>query len=149
MIIQKVMTKKVITLKADYSMLKAAQILYKNKISGAPVVNDKDKIIGIISEKDIFRAMHPSFQEYIKEGALLNNFEDMEKGAQKLDKKSVKKFMNRDILVVSPVTPLMKAGSLMLAKGYNRIPVVENNKLVGLVSRREIYHNIFKKYLGL
>ena len=48
MIVEKVMTKKVITLKSDYSMFKAAQVLYDNAISGAPVINDKKKIVGII-----------------------------------------------------------------------------------------------------
>ncbi len=149
MIVEKVMTKKVITLKSDYSMFKAAQVLYDNAISGAPVINDKKKIVGIISEKDVFRALHPSYQDYIKKDVLPNNFEEMEQQARNLKTKKVKDFMNRDLLIVTPQTPIMKAGALMLAKGYNRIPVVENNKVIGLVSRREIYHNIFKNNLDL
>ena len=123
MIVEKVMTKKVITLKSDYSMFKAAQVLYDNAISGAPVINDKKKIVGIISEKDVFRALHPSYQDYIKKDVLPNNFEEMEQQARNLKTKKVKDFMNRDLLIVTPQTPIMKAGALMLAKGYNRIPV--------------------------
>lgn len=149
MIVEKVMTKKVITLKSDYTMFKAAKILYENSISGAPVINDAKKIVGIISEKDVFRALHPSYQDYIKKDTLPNNFEDMEKNAKELKNKKVKHFMNRDVLVVTPETPIMKAGALMLAKGYNRIPVIKDHKVIGLVSRREIYHNIFKKNLDL
>ena len=147
--VKNVMSTKVIIVKPHYNMRKAAKILYANKISGAPVVNDAGKIVGILSEKDVFRALHPSYKEYVQNHDYLDDFEEMEKRAKNLDKKLVKNYMNRDILIVEEDTPIMKAGALMLANGFNRIPVVRDKKLVGLISRREIYHNILKKQLDL
>lgn len=146
--ISEVMEKRVIRLKPDYSLTKAAMILIKHDISGAPVVDDQDKILGILSEADIFRALNPTYKDYLGSGGNIN-YEDMENRTIKLKEKLVNEYMNKDVLIVKPETPVMRAGSLMLAKEYNRIPVGKHKKLVGMVSRRAIYHNLFKKQLGL
>lgn len=143
-----VMEKRVVRLKPNYSLTMAAKILIKHDISGAPVVDEQDKILGILAETDIFRALNPTYKDYLGSGGDIN-YEDMENRTIKLKKKLVKDYMNKDVLIVKPETPVLRAGSLMLAKGYNRIPVGKNKKLVGMVSRREIYHNLFKKQLGL
>lgn len=146
--IGEVMEKRVIRLKPDYSMKRAAKILFTRRISAAPVVDNTDKILGILSETDIFCAMHPSYKTYITSGGKLD-YVEMEKRIRKLEKRKVCDYMNKDILIVKPDTPVMRAGSLMLAKNYNRIPVGKNKKLIGMVSRRAIYYNLFKKQLGL
>lgn len=147
--VEKVMSKKVISLKADYTLKKAAQIFLKEKISGAPVIDENGKIIGLLSEKDIFRELYPSYDEFMECPGCFRDFEKMEKRVADLEKKKVKRFMSKDVLIADYDDPIMKIGALMLAKGYNRVPVVKDKKLVGLVSRREIYHNIFKEQLGL
>lgn len=144
--IENVMTKRVVKLKPDYTMKQAAEILFRNKISGAPVVNEKDWVIGILSEKDVFRTLHPSFREFVFSEEKLSDFDDPEIGLKKLEKKTVKDCMHKDVVVARTDAEIMKIGALMLAKNYNRVPVVKHKKIVGMVSRREIYHSIFKKY---
>ena len=55
--VEKIMTRAVITLKADDSILDAAQIMLEHKVSGLPVLDAEDKIIGILTESDIFRML--------------------------------------------------------------------------------------------
>lgn len=147
--IKNVMTRKVIKLKADQTLKQAAKTFLRNKISGAPVVDSQGKIIGILSEKDIFKALHPSYQEFFSFPEDFKDFEKLETQAiKRLNKYQVKDIMRKRVIVANPDDPILSVGSLMLANNFNRVPVVKNGKIVGLVSRREIYHNIFRK-LGL
>lgn len=55
--VQDIMTKDPITVPSDYTLEETAEVLFKNKISGVPVVNYKGEIVGMITETDLFRAM--------------------------------------------------------------------------------------------
>lgn len=144
--IKNVMTRRVIKLKAEQTLRQAAKTFLKKKISGAPVVDKKGKIIGILSEKDIFKALHPSYQEFFDFPEDFKDFEKLETLAiKRLDKYQVKDIMQKKVIIADPDDPILSVGSLMLANNFNRVPVAKNGKIVGLVSRREIYHNIFKK----
>jgi CBS domain-containing protein len=61
--ISKVMTKKPITVSPESTIREAAQTMLDNKISGLPVVDDKDKVVGIITESDIFRLVVSAWSE--------------------------------------------------------------------------------------
>jgi len=56
--------RKPVTISEDMTYEAVAKFLYKNKISGAPFINRKGKLIGLVSEKDLFRAIHPSYKRY-------------------------------------------------------------------------------------
>ena len=55
--VDKIMTRAVITIKPENTILDAAQIMLEHKVSGLPVVNAEDKVIGIVTESDIFRML--------------------------------------------------------------------------------------------
>lgn len=55
--VEKVMTRKVLTIKADESIINAAQTMLEHKVSGLPVVDDKGAVVGILTESDIFRML--------------------------------------------------------------------------------------------
>ena len=55
--VEKVMTKSILTIKQDAPILDAAQIMLEKKISGIPVVNDENELVGILTESDIFRML--------------------------------------------------------------------------------------------
>jgi acetoin utilization protein AcuB len=55
--VEKVMSRKVLTVQADKPIVDAAQIMLENKVSGLPVVDDKKRLIGILTESDIFRML--------------------------------------------------------------------------------------------
>ncbi len=55
--VERVMTRKLYTIRADQSILDAAQIMLEHKVSGLPVVDDQGKLLGILTESDIFRLL--------------------------------------------------------------------------------------------
>lgn len=147
--VAEIMKKDVVVIKKGTSYQEVAEILVKNKISGAPVVDKEGKIIGVISEKDLFRAVYPSYREFYESPESHLDFEKLEEEAKKAGGKKVEEFMSPRLITANPDTPVLKIGALMVATGIHRVPVVEKGKVVGMVSRRDIYRAILKERFGL
>lgn len=105
-----IMTKDVITVSPTTPVKSLAKMLIKNQISGAPVMDKKGKIVGVVSEADIIT----------------------KKGRQ------VKAIMSTRVIRVTEDTPLEKIASLMTTHKIMRVPVMHGEKLVGIVSRADI-----------
>lgn len=143
------MKKDVVVIKKGTSYQTLAKILLENKISGAPVVDENEKIVGVVSEKDLFKAIYPSYEEFYESPESYLDFEKLEEEAKKAGDKKVEDFMSKRLITADPETPVLKIGALMVATGIHRVPVVENGKVVGMVSRRDIYRAILKERFGL
>ncbi len=149
MLVREVMKTKVVVIDKEMNCRDAAQVLLQHKISGAPVVDEKNKLVGVISEKDLFRAIYPSQAEFIEaEGSYLD-FEKLEQEAKGAGDKKVAEVMSMRLITATPDTPVLKIGAMMIASGIHRIPVVDGEKLVGMVSRRDIYSKVLKNYFEL
>lgn len=111
-----VMTKDVITVDPDVTLLEAIRILIEKKISGMPVVNAGGEIVGIISEKDILN--------FVFDGNLQNT--------------KVKEAMTKDVVSFPPDADVDSIILAIASHHFRRVPVVESGRLVGLISRRDI-----------
>ena len=110
MIAKDIMTKDVIAVSPAASVKELAKTLVQQQISGAPVMNKKGQIVGIVSEADIVA----------------------NKGKQ------VKDIMSKKVCSVAEETPVEEIAALMTAHKISRLPVMRGQKLVGLVSRADI-----------
>jgi CBS domain-containing protein len=146
--IKNVFRPEVITINVNSSFEEAVAILYKNKISGVPVVDDDGKIVGILSEKDLFKVLYPYETSFALNPEMYLDFESRENKVDDIKNKKISEFMSKNVIVVDVEMPLLKAGGLMLARGIHRLPVLENGKLVGIVSRSDIFGRIFKNHLN-
>jgi len=140
---------KPVVIRADTTYQEAVEILYDNHISGAPVVDKNGKMIGLVSEKDLFRAVHPSYKRFYKHPEKYLDFENREKKMKDLKDTKVTDYMIKKVVTACLDDPLLKIGALMLARGIHRIPIVENGGLIGVVTRRRIYGNVLRHQLGL
>jgi CBS domain-containing protein len=113
-----IMTTKVVTVKPSTSIEDAARLLVRRKISGVPVVDEKDKtkVVGILTEADLLAA--PS-------------------GA-----KTVADVMKKRVVSVSPDTPVDEIAEILVKKKIKRVPVIDAGKLVGIVSRIDVLRAI-------
>jgi len=140
----------VFSLHPDMKWKEAAETLLGRGISGAPVVDDEGKLIGILSEKDLFRGIYPSYEDFYKTPGAHLDFEKLEAEAQQVKNKTVAEVMNKRLISAHPEDPILKIGGLMVASGIHRVPVVDSeDKLVGMVSRRDIYRAILKNYFNI
>jgi len=145
--VREIMDKNFIALKKGTTYEEVFKIFYKNNISGAPVIDESGNIVGIVSEKDLFRVLFPFYTSYYNNPELYVDYEAREAKVSDIKNHKVEVFMNRDFVSISADDPVLRAGALMLAKRISRLPVVENGKPIGMIWRRDIYKTILKKHL--
>ncbi|GEM_PF-346842 len=146
--VKNVMRGEVITVQPETSYEEAVKIMHRYNFSGLPVINGKGKLVGMISEKDLFRALYPNYQDFILDPTGFRDQETQEENIDLIRNHPVEKYMNRKVLTIEPEAAILRAGGLMLSHGIHRLPVVLDGKLVGIVTREEIYTAILKKRLG-
>jgi len=141
-----IMTTSVRTARTDTPIKEIANTMCFNKISGLPIVDEHDAIIGIVSEKDLLKRMFPDMKAIAEEGR--PNFEEMEKGYSDTLNLVAGDIMTTPVSSVTSDMPIMKAASLMCLKNIRRIPVADNNKIVGIVSIGDVHKAIFQSSLS-
>jgi len=145
--VKEVMTKKVITGSPNLSFSEIIKILIKNNISGFPIVDKKGKVIGVLSEKDIFYKLFPSEKKFYKDIEYYTNYKNIEKEVPRITKLKAKDFMSKTIVSVSSEDHVLTACSLLLIHEVRRLPVIDNGKLVGIVTTHDLYRNFLKSLI--
>jgi CBS domain-containing protein len=110
--------KDVITVGSEAAIDDAMESLISNNIGCLPVIDEKGRLVGILSDKDIFRKIHESKGDY---HAL-----------------KVSDLMNTDLIVGVPDDDLEYIATVMSQNWIRHVPIVEGERLVGLVSSRDI-----------
>ncbi len=145
MLVQDIMHTDVKVARPDTSVREVAIVMCFNKISGLPVVDENNDIVGVISEKDILKAMYPGVDEYMQSGRL--DFESLEGQYRDILSLKVREIMSTKIHTVSPDAPVLKAVSTMCLYKIRRIPVAVKGNLVGIISMGDVHKAIFTKNL--
>lgn len=147
--VRDVMEVGVYTISADALYEDAAAILCTKDVSALPVLNETGDLVGVVSEKDLFRIMFPFYKSFYEHPECYADSEGRENKIDEIRKHRIDTFMSRDVVTITPDEPIMRAGAMMLARHIHLLPVIEAGKLVGIVSRSHIYRNIFRKHLGV
>lgn len=147
--VRDVMEVDVVTVPEHATYEDVARLLHDKQISGVPVVDSDGRLVGAVSEKDLFRILYPFYRSYYESPESYTDFVAREAKIEEIRHHPVSGFMTTDISVISPDAPIMRAGAIMLARHIHRLPVVEGGRLVGIVSRANIYREILKRRLGL
>ena len=117
------MAKELVVFTPEMDIYSAIDELVQSEISGAPVVDDEGKLIGIISQKDCLRTLANGV------------FHDAPAGP-------VSEYMTEAVMSIGPDTDMFTVADIFLNNVYRRIPVVENGVVVGQISRRDILRAI-------
>jgi CBS domain-containing protein len=115
--IRKIMVKEVKTVPMDTSVQKAVEIMNKNRINCLVVTYDK-RVAGILTERDLLERV-------------------LEKGKDPKEIK-VSEIMTRQVLVGKPTMELVEASKFMFEKKVKKLPIMEKNRLVGIVTLTDI-----------
>ncbi len=131
------MTRRVVTVTPDTPILAAAKLMLENHISGLPVVDTSAHVVGIISEMDLLREDGKSADGspwlQMVAGADGPTGDPAQLGARK-----VGDVMTRGPVTIAPNASIAQACRLMEQHGIKRLPVVENDTLVGLIARADL-----------
>jgi len=147
--IRSIMTTNVFTVHERAPLTDVARAIVDHHLSGLPVVNDNGEMIGIISEKDVLREMHPLFQHLLDSPTPSLAHSAKDEGFADISSIKAGDVMTHHVQTVTPDTPLLEAAGLMVLWHIRRLPVVEGGKLVGIVSQGDVYQSIFKVQLHM
>ena len=123
--IKEFMAKQLITFQSDTPIETAMESFLENKISGAPVLDDQGNLVGVLSEKDCMKTLF--------ESSYYNNLGGF-----------VKEYMSTDLKTINIHDTLSNVADEFIKSRFRRFPVMEGNKLVGQISRRDILRAIVK-----
>ncbi len=133
------------TLKEAANLLRTAQRgEEKIGVKALPVLDDSEKLVGILSIGDILKAVYPSYMYLMDLGAF--TWDGMvEAFTRKAADKKVGEFMTRKVITVKEDSTLMDCIDQMLKNNIKRVPVLDKeNKLVGMLYERDVFYTITK-----
>lgn len=147
--VKDIMTADVITFVTSDSIYDCAKILRAHRISGAPVVDDAGKVIGILSEGDIMRLIEsrdininlilPSPLDVLELPVRMKlGLDDLVKSIKTAASANVGDIMTKHVVAVSPEEDVPKAARIMADKNINRLPVMDDGKLIGIITRGDV-----------
>ena len=130
------MTASVVTVRPDAPVKEAARLLVEHRISALPVVEESGKLVGIVSEADLipFETRPDPRTQAMPIPATAGS-------APRL----VSDVMTRKVVTISPESEVSQAARLMIEADVKRLPVMEGEKLVGIVSRRDLVKVIARR----
>ena len=118
-LIRDYMSRTLVKLRPEMEILQAVHKLIDGRVSGAPVVDDGDAVVGMLTERDCMKVV-------------LNAAYHQEYGGL------VEEFMSENIETMDPETSIVDAAKKFYEKTYLRYPVVDNGRLVGVISRSDV-----------
>ena len=143
---QDIMTRQAITVNEDLSVRELAKILSKNRISGAPVVDDQGLVVGVVTESDLIdqtKKVHiPTVVAIFDSFLYLENPEHLEKDLKKMAGSTIGDICSRTFVSVTENTPLDELATLMSEKNVHTLPVLDNQKLIGVIGKSDIIRTL-------
>lgn len=140
------MTSPVHTVKPQDTLETAANDLRRFHISGFPVIDGDHQVVGVLSEKDIAVGVSgsrgigepKSFLDLLLEGAMETDSATIRKWRARLPKLRVQDVMTSPAICLGPTATVSEAAELMRSHRINRLPIVEGQRLIGIISRGDI-----------
>ena len=142
-----IMTKEVITVQEDMTIETLGRIFIEKRISGAPVIDNKEKLVGIVTENDLVRKnsrLHiPTVVRIFDAFVPLGSTDRVEEEIRRISASKVSEICSRTLVTVAPDATLQDVSSLMFEKGVHLIPVVDAGRIVGIIGKIDIIRGMF------
>jgi len=143
---KEIMTSEVVTVDPQMPVGELATLLGEKKISGAPVVDQSGKLVGVVTESDLIdqaKKLHiPTAITILDAVIFLESARNVEREVQKMAGARVGDICTSDPVTVGPDTPLDEIATLMAEKGIHTLPVLADGKLVGMVGKTDIIRTL-------
>src|SRR3990167_2605854 len=133
MLIHEVMSTGLVTAKKT-DTVRSAVIKMMNRHCGAiPVVEENARLIGMVTLRDVLLPLYPNYGDYIHDNVHSRDFVEMEEGYPEALGGKIEEIMSQNPLTVAPHDPVLEAASYRGLKNFQRIPVVDQGMMVGMV----------------
>lgn len=135
------MTKDVITISSAATVEELARLLIEHKISGAPVVNNKKELIGIVTENDLIsqnKRLHIPTIIRLFDAFIVLGSGKLEEEIKKMAAATVEEICIKKVVSITEDTPLQEVATIMSEQKIHLLPVLRNNVVVGIVGKADI-----------
>ena len=145
---KEIMSKEVITVKTEMPVSELADLLWKKKIGGVPVVDDNGSLVGVVTESDLIdqnKKVHiPTIMTILDSMIFLENPAKLDKELKKMTGTTVGDIYSTEIVTVSENTPMYEVATIMANQKVHTLPVVEDGKVLGVIGKADIIRNLYK-----
>lgn len=138
-----IMTRPVVSAAPGTGVREIAQLLLKHRISAVPVVDDRGRVIGMVSEGDLMRRPESRTERHASWWLdLIESPEDRARAFLKSHGLTARDVMTSKVITADENTPLEKLATLLERNHIKRVPVLRHGKLVGIASRANLLHGL-------
>jgi CBS domain-containing protein len=141
-----IMTTTPITLSPETDIRSAAKTLLEHRINGAPVVDAKGTLLGVLCQSDLIAQQKtlavPSFLTILDGFIPLRSLDDLDREAEKISATTVGQAMTKKPRSVGPDTTVEEIATLMVEKKLYTLPVVEGGRLIGVVGKEDVLRTL-------
>ena len=139
MTVRDVMTTAVVSVRPSTPLKEVARLLIDFRVSGLPVVDDDGRVVGVVSEADfLVKEQGPTAVPHRHLARLLGESAESRAQLAKLSATTAGECMTAPPITVRPGCSTSEAARMMTARGVNRLPVVDEGRLVGIVTRADL-----------
>ena len=139
-----VMRRPVVSVRPDTTLKQVANLLYKHRISGMPVVDEQGMVVGEISERELLLAALPDYEARTRDDyskSVSDPFEDL---LQQENEITVRQLMTVPQVIVGEDKTLVELAALMLDRNIRRVIVATGGELTGLIMRSDIVSRVIR-----
>lgn len=127
----------------DTTVSHVIYLLHQSGLASLPVVDEDGRVVGMISERDLIRAVLPGYVDMLQSVAFLPSLDQLSRRLHEIGPKPVAEFMTEEVVAARPDDNDLHVADLMIRKGLKQIPVLDDQKrLVGVVRRIDLLHRL-------
>ena len=148
--LEKIMKRDVFAIGQETTVLEALAYFQKKGISGAPIVDDQNNLVGIITDGDIMRNLANQHTDFKTAYSFIIEKENghSDERLRALIHRPVSEIASPNVVTVEVGTSLGDLCEILADRHFNKMPVTENGKMVGMVNRTDVTRFIVSEYLG-
>ncbi len=140
--VRDIMTRDIVKVMPDTSVSEIALLMSQHRISGVPVVDEQDRVLGVVTELDMIvrntRFKLPAFFTLLNATIYLETPAHLKERLHHMLGLTAREIMSEKVMTVTTDASIEDLAELMVGQRGNPIPVVENGRLAGIVSRSDI-----------
>lgn len=144
LVAEDIMSSSVISIRENAVMKELTDLMFENKTSYIPVIDEEGVLIGEVTVLDVIRAGIPNYAQMLSNLKFLNTLEPFEDFLKKENALSVSSVMTKPALILSPEMSVVEVAFEFSRSSRRQLPVVKGGKLVGIVSYMDILNKILR-----
>jgi acetoin utilization protein AcuB len=121
------------------------KLIFQKHINAVPIVDNTEKLIGIITKDDLLKLLYPNFSEYLSNITTPTDFEEMEEKSITVRQKKAIDVMCKKVIFTREDTECLRALSRMIVRHVDQLPVLSvDNQVIGMITKGDIFYALFK-----